>query len=72
MEIQLMYDQLKRKGLPQWQILVRLTKEFGILKANEWWSKKGTMIWFALGFYYFVLFRDICFGRYTKHQKQID
>ena len=41
MEIRMMYDQLKRKGLSEWQILVRLTKEFGILKANEWWRKEG-------------------------------
>ena len=41
MEIRMMYDQLKRKGLPQWQILVRLTKEFGLIKANEWWKKEG-------------------------------
>ena len=41
MEIRTMYDQLKRKGLPQWQILVRLTKEFGLMKANEWWKKEG-------------------------------
>ena len=41
MEIQLMYDQLKRKGLPQWQILVRLTKEFGLIRANKWWKAKG-------------------------------
>ena len=41
MEIRIKYDQLKRKGLSEWQILVRLTKEFGILKANEWWRKEG-------------------------------
>ena len=41
MEIRMMYDQLKRKGLPQWQILVRLTKEFGLIRANKWWKAKG-------------------------------
>tara|TARA_R100000406_G_C3007008_1_gene96374 strand:+ start:263 stop:421 length:159 start_codon:yes stop_codon:yes gene_type:complete len=41
MEIQLKYDQLKRQGLPQWQILVRLTKEFGLIRANKWWKAKG-------------------------------
>ena len=42
MEIQIMYDQLKRKKLPEWQILVRLCKEFGIDRANTWWkANKG-------------------------------
>ena len=41
MEIQLMYDQLKRKGLPQWQILVRLKKEFGLKIFKRWWKAKG-------------------------------
>ena len=41
MEMQLKYDQLKRQGLPQWQILVRLTKEFGLIRANKWWKARG-------------------------------
>ena len=41
MEIRIRYNELKRKGLPQWQILVRLTKEFGLIRANKWWRKEG-------------------------------
>tara|TARA_R100000655_G_C2943272_1_gene186065 strand:- start:9 stop:149 length:141 start_codon:yes stop_codon:yes gene_type:complete len=41
MEIRIKYNELKRQGLPQWQILVRLVKEFGLIKANEWWKKEG-------------------------------
>jgi hypothetical protein len=41
MEIQLMYDKLKRKGLPQWHILTRLRKEFGLLKINKWLKARG-------------------------------
>ena len=41
MEIRIKYNELKRQGLPQWQILVRLVKEFGLIKANRWWKKEG-------------------------------
>ena len=39
MEIRMMYDQLKRKGLPQFVIRNRLVREFGLRKTTMWFRQ---------------------------------
>ena len=36
MEIRIKYDQLKRKGLPQFVIRNRLVREFGLKRTTMW------------------------------------
>ena len=45
MEIRIKYNELKKKGLPQFVIRNRLVREFGLRRTTMWFRKNKEALW---------------------------